>query len=325
MDEQAVRDYFDSVAASYAQKWTDIHAGYPLVKLRGEYAVKWFAERAPRNGRVLDLGCGPGYLLERLVEAGYRVHGVDLSPAMVEEARRRLVARGFEAATYAVEVGDVTCWHPPVEFDGVAALGVLEYLPEDGDVLRVVNRALRPGGCFIVECRNRLFNLVSLNRYTRDVIQANEYLTLLHEYELLLNSSILRWVRDVSDDLVAAIKEAWCGATKVGEPAAQVHIAENAQAAASQAAERTEASFGALARRQHSPLRLAEVARGYGFELVYLRFLHFHPFAPVFEHETPMIFRQLGLVLELLGETAAAATMSSSFLAGFEKRTEVGR
>jgi SAM-dependent methyltransferase len=45
---------------------------------------------AGRGGRVLDVGCGTGFLLERLAERGYSGVGVDLSPESVEHARRRL-------------------------------------------------------------------------------------------------------------------------------------------------------------------------------------------------------------------------------------------
>jgi len=44
----------------------------------------------PARGRVLDVGCGTGILLEVCVERGLRAHGVDPSAAMMGEARRRL-------------------------------------------------------------------------------------------------------------------------------------------------------------------------------------------------------------------------------------------
>lgn len=46
---------------------------------------------------VLDLGCGTGSLSLVLAEQGHRPSGVDLSPLMVEQARRKLSAAGFDA------------------------------------------------------------------------------------------------------------------------------------------------------------------------------------------------------------------------------------
>jgi SAM-dependent methyltransferase len=49
----------------------------------------------PRGGTVLEVGCGPGHLLLDLAAAGYRPVGLDLSPAMLRQARRRLQRQGL--------------------------------------------------------------------------------------------------------------------------------------------------------------------------------------------------------------------------------------
>jgi SAM-dependent methyltransferase len=260
----------------------------------------------------LDLGCGPGYLLQGLADLGYRVYGLDSSPLMVEEARRRLAVRRVGPRQAVIESGDVTCWQPPRRFDGVAALGLLEYLPNDEGLLRVANRVLSLGGRFIVECRNLLFNLVSLNQYTRDVLQAGEYEELLREYEELLRCSKLRRLDEVTDQLVSALAKTFHPETAPETIVREDPVIEQ---------ERSR-RFAALVRRQHSPLKLSLAAGRFGFELTYLRFLHLHPFPPQFEQQAPRVFRQLGMALEVLGDTPLAAVMGSSFLAGFEKRSD---
>lgn len=52
--------------------------------------VKAAFEGVPPGVTVLDLPCGTGRLAETLLESGFRVHGVDISPAMLEVARRKL-------------------------------------------------------------------------------------------------------------------------------------------------------------------------------------------------------------------------------------------
>ncbi len=46
----------------------------------------------PRNGHVLDVGCGPGYYLERLTRQPLTLVGLDLSEGMVGIARSRVAA-----------------------------------------------------------------------------------------------------------------------------------------------------------------------------------------------------------------------------------------
>src|SRR4051794_8776642 len=48
------------------------------------------AHRVPIAGRVIDFGCGPGYLLEKLLNHGIACEGVDFSPQSVEATRARL-------------------------------------------------------------------------------------------------------------------------------------------------------------------------------------------------------------------------------------------
>jgi SAM-dependent methyltransferase len=52
------------------------------------------------RGRVVDLGCGSGIWAARLLEAGYDVTGVDISPAMIALARRRAPRGEFHAASF---------------------------------------------------------------------------------------------------------------------------------------------------------------------------------------------------------------------------------
>lgn len=103
---------------------------------------------APRAGlRVLDVGCGTGTQLQRYVDAGCEVAGVDASPAMLDRARARL---GEDAD---LRLADAE--HLPFEdrsFDIVTATLVLhELTPEARSrVAREMRRVLRDGGRVVV-------------------------------------------------------------------------------------------------------------------------------------------------------------------------------
>jgi SAM-dependent methyltransferase len=51
-------------------------------------------------GRVVDLGCGSGVWAQELVRAGYQVLGVDISPAMIALARKRVPEAEFRAGSF---------------------------------------------------------------------------------------------------------------------------------------------------------------------------------------------------------------------------------
>ena len=94
--------------------------------------------------RILDVGCGPGFyvdeLLERVGPAG-SVVGIDRSPQMLELAARRTE----EHANVELHEADATSL--PVadgSFDAVVSVQVLEYVPDIARALAEVGRALRP-------------------------------------------------------------------------------------------------------------------------------------------------------------------------------------
>ena len=52
------------------------------------------------DGRIVDLGCGSGIWARELVNSGYGVVGVDISPAMIEIARRRVPEAEFHVESF---------------------------------------------------------------------------------------------------------------------------------------------------------------------------------------------------------------------------------
>ncbi|KPH98895.1 Methyltransferase type 11 [Actinobacteria bacterium OK074] len=114
--------------------------------VRAAWAGRLRAWLPDRPGDVLDLGCGTGSLALLAAEAGHRVTGVDLSPAMIDRARAKLAGRDAVFLS-----GDAAA--PPVGeqlFDTVLVRHVLWALPDPGRVLRHWRGLLRPGGRFVL-------------------------------------------------------------------------------------------------------------------------------------------------------------------------------
>ena len=97
--------------------------------------------------RVLEVGPGPGHLLAVLLAAGYDTSGLELSPAMLGIARRRLAKRGEADRLVA---GDARCAPFPDEsFDSIVATFPSPYVLEPSFCAEA-NRLLRPGGQMVV-------------------------------------------------------------------------------------------------------------------------------------------------------------------------------
>jgi len=109
-----------------------------------------------RGARILDVPCGYGRHSAELARRGMDVVGIDLSPAMIREARRRWPAR----TGLRFERGDMRRLDRRNSFDGVACLFTsFGYFNERENlaVLRRMAAALRPGGTLVIDHRNPAF------------------------------------------------------------------------------------------------------------------------------------------------------------------------
>jgi trans-aconitate methyltransferase len=98
----------------------------------------------PKAGeRILDLGCGDGFLTQRIAESGATMVGVDSSPQMIAAAQERGVDARYAGGEALAFKG---------EFDAVFSNAALHWMSDHDAVLRGVYRALKPGGRFVAEC-----------------------------------------------------------------------------------------------------------------------------------------------------------------------------
>jgi SAM-dependent methyltransferase len=134
------RTSYDTVAVSYADQLRDALVGYPYLRA----ALALFAEmvHAAGAGPVADVGCGPGHVTAHLRELGVDAFGVDLSPVMIEVARRDHPGLRFEVGSMTdLDLADASV-------AGLLAWWSLIHVPDDAvpAVFGHFKRALRPGG-----------------------------------------------------------------------------------------------------------------------------------------------------------------------------------
>ncbi|MEU7567096.1 class I SAM-dependent methyltransferase [Streptomyces fradiae] len=144
-DLDVVRDSYDRVADNYVDMVLTTGIGdirrHPWYKA----SIDAFADTVGGLGPVLDVGCGPGTVTAYLAERGLDVSGVDLSPRMIEHARRLHPRCRFEVASATdLDLAEAS-------LGGVLGWWSLFNLPRDvlPRVLAVFARALKPGGHLI--------------------------------------------------------------------------------------------------------------------------------------------------------------------------------
>ena len=87
------RTSYDTVAVSYADLVREL---WPEPYLRAALALFADLVHAAGGGPVADVGCGPGHVTAHLRELGVDAFGIDLSPAMIDVARRDHPGLRFE-------------------------------------------------------------------------------------------------------------------------------------------------------------------------------------------------------------------------------------
>ena len=128
------RASYDIVAASYAELIPDAHDGRPL----DAAIMRAFAELA--EGPIADLGCGTGRITQHLHELGKDVFGVDLSPGMVDQARKLYPHLEFQVGdNNALDLTDDSLGGAVVWYSTV-------HMPAEAVPWNEFHRVLQPGG-----------------------------------------------------------------------------------------------------------------------------------------------------------------------------------
>jgi SAM-dependent methyltransferase len=138
-------DVFDAYAAYYDLLYRD--KDYPA---EARYVQSLLRRHGVSDGDILELGCGTGKHAEQLAQLGYSVHGIDLSPSMVDIARRRTTSDRTR-----FDVGDARSARLNKKFDAAISLfHVASYQTTNEDLagmLATASAHLKTGGVFVFD------------------------------------------------------------------------------------------------------------------------------------------------------------------------------
>lgn len=134
------RTSYDTVAVSYADRIREALAREPYLRA----ALALFADlvHAAGGGPVADVGCGPGHVTAHLHDLAVDAFGIDLSPVMIDVARRDHPGLRFEVGSMTdLDLADASVV-------GLLAFWSLIHVPDDAvpTVFGHFRRVLRPSG-----------------------------------------------------------------------------------------------------------------------------------------------------------------------------------
>jgi ubiquinone/menaquinone biosynthesis C-methylase UbiE len=140
--------YHDWQAETYDEKWSISFDERCIDYARDRFAAVAGTDGWP-YGRALEIGCGTGFFLLNLRQAGVldEAHVSDLSPGMVQAAIRNGTALGLDVDGRVADAESIP--YDDATFDLVVGHAVLHHIPDVELALREVLRVLKPGGRFV--------------------------------------------------------------------------------------------------------------------------------------------------------------------------------
>lgn len=147
------QEFFDSQAERYDENEFTKHSENEVEFLLSLYPI------AP-SGKILDLGCGTGRHAIEFAKRGFQVTGVDFSPKMLEQAKKKAEALNLDIQW---ELADVRNLALDEVFDAAfclceGGLGLIQRgddpMENDLQIFRVAHAHLRPTAPFVITCLN---------------------------------------------------------------------------------------------------------------------------------------------------------------------------
>jgi 2-polyprenyl-3-methyl-5-hydroxy-6-metoxy-1,4-benzoquinol methylase len=267
--------------------------------LRQRYEYGWLVAR--RYGpfkRILDVGCGAGDALWPLAGTAEECLGLDFAQSMIDLARSEARKLGHSSCNFEV-ANALRHDYRQARYDLILSYGLIEYFSREETVefFDLMYAAAAPGARIVVESRNRLFNVFSVNAFTQQEIDQG--------------------------NLIELAKEATAAAAQT-DPAAVVRAVMAATAPAPLTAYPV-VGVPVRLRHQYTPGELCRIAAASGFEPMSVSGYHFHGIPPKMKEAFPSMHARISNAVQPAAvENGAALAFCSSFMIHARKPDSAG-
>ena len=290
--QEQARRYFHHSARDWQSKAEAQPVEYNVIQARNRAALDTIS-RLPSVSDFIDLGCGTGQLAINVAKLGIRSVGVDFAPDMIRIAEENNKKENASALFVCSSLFDAQ--YAPASYDVISAQGVIEYISLDEleVFFGLCSTALRVGGSLALASRNRLFNVVSLNSFTKMELELGIMDLLVKEATCLQSSA-------AADVFANLTKHERIDRQPYNHP---------------------ETGIGVDVRYQFSPAELIKRARGHGLSPEAIYPIHFHAFPDSFKDEHPSLHAEVAEIVERAGlRDHRLVPRSSSFVLDLRKQ-----
>ena len=140
--------YFDTIAENYASVYTEDSLWGHVMRERKTRLLELLAGV---EGKVLDIGCGPGIMVADILDLGCRFWGVDGSPRMIDQCLKQF--GDSPDARFDVMNAEALRF-PDDSFDAVTCVGVIDRVTRPEQAIAEMARVLKPNGRLLISFPN---------------------------------------------------------------------------------------------------------------------------------------------------------------------------
>lgn len=159
---------WDDVAENYEDNsYHGKNNNYPANKHRAKIILRFLSKL--KKGKILDAGCGSGYIAREVSKQGWDCTAIDLSRKMLKYARQKAVKEKIKHDIIHCSVLDMNIFENK-KFDVIMLNGVLPYIKDESRVYKECYRTLKDNGYLITSQYNLFFDLFTFDKYTIELI-----------------------------------------------------------------------------------------------------------------------------------------------------------
>lgn len=154
-EEASERDTPDWIEEGGTERVPESPAAHYFIDKKVNQALRMCGDVASENASVLEVGCSFGHMTSLLARRFRSVTALDISPASVDIAEKRLAHYGVRNVRFLVDDAETLAKLADNSFDLVLSFSTIRFCPHPERAAQSVYRILKPGGTAVIDFPNR--------------------------------------------------------------------------------------------------------------------------------------------------------------------------